>query len=125
MYWFVVGRMILFIHFLFGSYPYMLCNFSSHLHTCIHTYIHILLSTQLAEILSTPRNQRSIAWLPHGKSFMILDRQLFVTDILPNYLGKSTKYTSFTRKLSRWKFQRIQDGPEEGAWIHEVRTAMQ
>jgi len=73
----------------------------------------------LAEILSTPRNQRSIAWLPHGKSFMILDRQLFVTDILPNYLGKSTKYTSFTRKLSRWKFQRVQDGPEEGAWIHE------
>ena len=51
---------------------------------------------------------------------MILDRDLFVSDILPNYLGKSTKYTSFTRKLSRWKFQRVQCGPEEGAWIHEV-----
>ena len=123
MYWFVVVRMILFIHFLWIIPLHTeLCNFSSHLHTCI---LHILLSTQLAEILSTPRNQRSIAWLPHGKSFMILDRQLFVTDILPNYLGKSTKYTSFTRKLSRWKFQRVQDGPEEGAWIHEVRTAMQ
>ena len=123
MYWFVVVRMILFIHFLWIIPLHTeLCNFSSHLHTCI---LHILLSTQLAEILSTPRNQRSIAWLPHGKSFMILDRQLFVTDILPNYLGKSTKYTSFTRKLSQWKFQRIQDGPEEGAWIHEVRRAIQ
>jgi hypothetical protein len=51
---------------------------------------------------------------------MILDREQFVADILPNYLGKSTKYTSFTRKLSRWKFQRVQCGPEEGAWIHDV-----
>lgn len=75
---------------------------------------------QLSEILSTPRNQRAIAWLPHGKAFMILNRDHFVSDILPNYLGKSTKYTSFTRKLSRWKFQRVQCGPEEGAWIHEV-----
>uniref|UniRef100_A0A6U5FFV3 HSF-type DNA-binding domain-containing protein n=1 Tax=Grammatophora oceanica TaxID=210454 RepID=A0A6U5FFV3_9STRA len=75
----------------------------------------------LRAILSDP-NLEAIQWLDHGKAFIIRDRSEFIERILPQYLGKATKYTSFTRKLSRWKFQRTQCGPEEGAWYNEKFT---
>jgi hypothetical protein len=76
---------------------------------------------QLKEILSDADNQDAISWLPHGKAFLVLDRKLFVQKVLPRYLGKATKYTSFTRKLSRWNFVRVGSGPDEGAWFNKVR----
>jgi hypothetical protein len=76
---------------------------------------------QLKEILSDPDNKAAIRWLPHGKSFLVLDRKKFVQMVLPKYLGKATKYTSFTRKLTRWNFWRMPSGPDEGAWLNEVR----
>ena len=79
-------------------------------------------STQLKDILSDPENKEAITWLPNGKGFLVLDRKLFVQTVLPKYLGKATKYTSFTRKLSRWNFVRVANGPEEGAWINKVRN---
>lgn len=80
-----------------------------------------LLLMQLKEILSDADNQDAISWLPHGKAFLVLDRKLFVQKVLPRYLGKATKYTSFTRKLSRWNFVRVGSGPDEGAWFNKVR----
>ena len=79
-------------------------------------YLHF----QLKEILSDPENQDAIAWLPHGKAFLVMDRTLFVQNVLPKYLGKATKYTSFTRKLTRWNFVRVASGPDEGAWFNKV-----
>lgn len=73
----------------------------------------------LKEILSDADNQDAISWLPHGKAFLVLDRKLFVQKVLPRYLGKATKYTSFTRKLSRWNFVRVGSGPDEGAWFNK------
>lgn len=73
----------------------------------------------LKEILSDPENQDAIAWLPHGKAFLVMDRTLFVQNVLPRYLGKATKYTSFTRKLTRWNFVRVASGPDEGAWFNK------
>ena len=78
--------------------------------------------TQLKDILVEEDNTDSIAWLPHGKSFMVLNRKKFVDQVLPRYLCKATKYTSFTRKLSRWNFIRVANGPDEGAWYNKVRT---
>jgi HSF-type DNA-binding len=73
---------------------------------------------RLMEILHDSSNHDSIAWLPHGKSFIIVDRQKFCNSTLPKYFRK-TKFTSFTRKLNRWNFSRVTRGPEIGAYYNE------
>lgn len=73
---------------------------------------------RLMEILSEPTNVDAITWLPHGKAFIIINRQKFANNVLPKYFRK-TKYTSFTRKLNRWNFTRVTRGPELGAYYHE------
>jgi hypothetical protein len=73
---------------------------------------------RLMEILSEPFNIDAITWLPHGKAFIIINRQKFSDQILPKYFRK-TKFTSFTRKLNRWNFTRVTRGPELGAYYHE------
>jgi len=72
----------------------------------------------LYEILSDPANCNILSWLPHGKGFVILNRQLFASHILPqNFDG--AKFTSFTRRLKRWKFKRVPRGPEMGAYFNK------
>lgn len=73
---------------------------------------------RLMDMLTNPSNHGAIAWLPHGKSFVIVDRKTFADEVLPRYFRKS-KYTSFTRKLNRWNFARVTRGPEMGSYHHE------
>ena len=76
---------------------------------------------QLMEILSDPANEESIAWLPHGCSFRVHNRARFLNEVLPpHYKNKKIKYTSFTRKLSRWDFVRLSSGPDTGAFYHKL-----
>jgi hypothetical protein len=70
------------------------------------------------EVLNDKANESIITWLPHGKAFVIYQKEKFASDILPRYF-KETKYTSFTRKLNRWGFERIKKGPEIGAYYHK------
>lgn len=63
------------------------------------------LREQLMKVLSKKENNDVIAWTPDGKSFLIVKPKAFVADILPNHF-KQAKYSSFTRKLHRWGFQR-------------------
>lgn len=65
---------------------------------------------QLHEILSNEAYSNIIAWLPHGKAFVIFDRELFEKVVSAKYF-KQSKYRSFTRKLLRWNFVRIPSGP--------------
>lgn len=48
---------------------------------------------------------------------MIYDKKRFAADILPQCF-KQTQFTSFTRKLSRWRFTRVNRGPLMGAYYH-------
>jgi len=73
---------------------------------------------QLMEILGDKANENIITWLPHGKAFIVYQKEKFANDILPRYF-KETKYTSFTRKLNRWGFERVNRGPEVGAYYHK------
>lgn len=73
----------------------------------------------LMEILTQEENSDIIGWLPGGKAFMIYQKEKFSNNILPLFF-KKTKYTSFTRKLSRWNFNRISNGPNIGAFYHEL-----
>jgi hypothetical protein len=56
---------------------------------------------RLMEILADDSNAESIAWLPHGKAFIIKNRNKFAEEVLPKYFRR-TKFSSFTRKLNRW-----------------------
>ena len=70
-------------------------------------------------MLSQPEYNDIITWLPDGKSFTIVRPKAFVADILPDHF-KQAKYSSFTRKLHRWGFQRHLRGEEAGAFFHKL-----
>jgi hypothetical protein len=48
----------------------------------------------------------AIGWLPGGKSFVIRDKDLFCSTWLPRFFSHA-KFSSFTRKLYRWGFRKI------------------
>jgi hypothetical protein len=74
---------------------------------------------KLFDILENPEHADILKWLPGGKAFIIMDKKRFATEILPVYF-KQTQFTSFTRKLSRWKFARVPRGPYLGAYFHKL-----
>jgi len=74
---------------------------------------------KLMKVLSSKDFQDIITWLPDGKSFTIVRPKAFVAEILPKHF-KQAKYSSFTRKLHRWGFQRHLRGEEAGAFFHKL-----
>lgn len=63
----------------------------------------------------TEDKESIVAWLSHGNSFKVHNVPVFVSEILPLFF-KQTKYKSFQRQLNLWGFERIQNGPEKGAY---------
>ena len=59
-----------------------------------------------------------ICWLPDGKRFVIHDRHRFTAEILHIHF-ENCKWTSFTRRLKRWKFDRVSSGPDIGAYYNK------
>lgn len=59
-----------------------------------------------------------ITFLPHGQSFVILDREQLMSDVLPVYFPATTSkvFASFSRKLNRWGFK-LERG---GAYFHQL-----
>ena len=57
---------------------------------------------RLMELLADERNNDCIAWLPHGRAFVIRNRKLFAEKVMPKFFPRKSKYSSFTRKLNRW-----------------------
>lgn len=74
---------------------------------------------RLMEILDNEANNDIIAWLHHGRGFVIFRKKAFEQKILPKYFSKQSKYSSFTRKLNRWGFTRVTRNPEAGAYYHQ------
>lgn len=74
-----------------------------------HALFCLFLNTpQLMKVLSDPQNSHIISWMPGGRSFAVVNPKKFVEEILPKDF-KSAKYASFTRKLHRWGFLRVDD----------------
>lgn len=73
---------------------------------------------RLMEILANEAIADTVSWLPHGKGFIIYKKKKFAAEVLPKYF-KQSKFTSFTRKLNRWGFNRVTRGPETGAYYHK------
>jgi hypothetical protein len=68
-------------------------------------------------ILNSDAHPDIIAWLPHGRGFIISDKKRLETDILPKYF-KVSKFTSFTRRLNRWEFTIHTMGHKKSSYFH-------
>ena len=75
---------------------------------------------RLHDIISNESNNDIIRWISGGKAFVIEDKKRFMSEILPICFPQHCKFTSFTRKLSRWCFTRIARGPLIGAYHHPI-----
>lgn len=64
---------------------------------------------KLMETINEHYDESVIAWLPDGKSFVVVDPDLFVENVLSQTF-KGGKYSSFVRKLNRWGFSRLISG---------------
>ena len=74
---------------------------------------------RLMEMLQDETIADSICWLPHGRSFLVLNPTKFTHDVLPEYFG-ACKFASFTRKLYRWGFRQISKGPDAESYFHRL-----
>lgn len=61
-----------------------------------------------------------ITWMPHGRAWKILNRDLFAQFALPRYFGHQN-HASFVRIINAWGFRRISSGVDRDAYYHEVR----
>jgi hypothetical protein len=64
-------------------------------------------------------NDDAVAWLPDGKSFVIVNPDLFVETTLKQTF-KECKYASFVRKLHRWGFVRLTSGTGTDCFHHPL-----
>ena len=62
-------------------------------------------------------DEEAVAWLPDGKSFVIVNPDLFCDEVL-NKVFKESKYASFVRKLHRWGFVRLTSGTGTDCFHH-------
>lgn len=59
------------------------------------------------------------SFLPHGRAFAIHKPRDFVKLVMPKYFRMS-RFSSFQRQLNLYEFQRITDGPDKGAYFHDM-----
>jgi len=61
-----------------------------------------------------------ISWSPHGRSFVILDRERLVQEVLPYHCNQN-HWSSFRRQLNIYGFRRCtRPGPNCGVYYHEL-----
>lgn len=60
-----------------------------------------------------------VTWCPHGRAFVVKIPNLFTAEVMINYF-KQSKLTSFQRQLNLYGFRRITQGPDAGAYYHEL-----
>ena len=72
---------------------------------------------KLMQAMMENENERAVAWLPDGKSFVIVSPDLFVNEVLSSSF-KEAKYASFVRKLHRWGFIRLTSGTGTDCFHH-------
>ncbi|CAJ1931127.1 unnamed protein product [Cylindrotheca closterium] len=74
---------------------------------------------KLHEMLEMANQPNVVTWLPHGRAFLVRKPKEFTEHIMPRYF-RQTKLTSFQRQLNLYGFRRITQGPDAGAYYHEL-----
>lgn len=59
-------------------------------------------------MMNDEKNSRDIRWSEDGKSFKIVNRELFMKNTLP-YFFKLSNFSSFVRQLNMYGFHKVQD----------------
>mmetsp|Transcript_5701 Transcript_5701/g.12358 ORF Transcript_5701/g.12358 Transcript_5701/m.12358 type:complete len:558 (-) Transcript_5701:79-1752(-) len=77
------------------------------------------LPSKLASMLSDPDLTSAITWMPHGRSWKILNRELFSSFAMPRYFGHSN-HASFVRIVNAWGFRRVTKGTDRDSYYHEL-----
>lgn len=72
----------------------------------------------LHQILTKEELGHIISWLPHGRSWCILDRSQFERNVIPIYFDHG-RYASFMRQVNYWGFSRVNKGPDVESYYHE------
>jgi hypothetical protein len=74
---------------------------------------------RLHAMLSSEQYSHIISWMPHGRAWKVINKELLVEEAIPKFFGQS-KFSSFTRQLSGWGFKRLhQTGQDFGCYYHE------
>jgi hypothetical protein len=73
----------------------------------------------LSSIMEHASDESAVAWLSDGKSFVVVNTDSFVQQIL-NPAFKECKYSSFVRKLHRWGFVRMTSGTGTDCFHHPL-----
>jgi hypothetical protein len=74
-------------------------------------------------ILAHEKFHNIIAWLPHGRSWKIMDARKFETQLLPLFFEHSSM-SSFIRQANGWGFRRVaKGGSNRDSYYHEVSAA--
>eukprot|EP00934_Nitzschia_sp_Nitz4_P002585 Nitzschia sp. Nitz4//scaffold27_size158506//105163//112092//NITZ4_002612-RA/size158506-snap-gene-0.219-mRNA-1//-1//CDS//3329545524//2575//frame0 len=74
---------------------------------------------KLHYILSHPKYQDCISWLPHGRAWRIKKPKTFEKKVIPLFF-RSAKYASFMRQVNGWAFSRVTEGPDLNSYYHEM-----
>jgi len=77
------------------------------------------LPTKLNRMLQDPELSGVIEWMPHGRSWRIIDRDEFRARALPTYFQHSNM-ASFIRLVNAWGFRRVQFGVDYDSYYHEL-----
>jgi hypothetical protein len=75
---------------------------------------------KLHQIISTREHEEFITWLPHGRSWRVVNVKALESQVIPLYF-RHAKYASFMRQVNGWGFKRIPHGPDQNSYYHEVR----
>jgi hypothetical protein len=76
--------------------------------------LHIVL-----KVLDQEGSHDIISWNSHGRSFIIKNQHKFEAEVMPRFF-KTNQLPSFRRQLNLYKFVRVNEGPESGAYYHEL-----
>eukprot|EP00521_Asterionellopsis_glacialis_P008918 CAMPEP_0195287326 /NCGR_PEP_ID=MMETSP0707-20130614/4435_1 /TAXON_ID=33640 /ORGANISM="Asterionellopsis glacialis, Strain CCMP134" /LENGTH=378 /DNA_ID=CAMNT_0040347073 /DNA_START=39 /DNA_END=1171 /DNA_ORIENTATION=+ len=74
---------------------------------------------KLHMILSNPEFQDIISWLPHGRSWRILQQKAFEERVIPLYF-RHGRYSSFARQVNGWGFRRVTHGSDYNSYYFEM-----
>jgi hypothetical protein len=72
----------------------------------------------LKDVQDTP-DASIVSFFPHGRAFIVHDAKILEQEILPKYFNHGS-WLSFTRQLSLYGFRRVNNGPDCGAYYHEL-----
>ena len=82
------------------------------------TYSETIFPMKLYDMLCNPEFHHAVAWLPHGRSWKVLNKDVFMAEICPRYFSQ-TRYESFVRQVNGWGFKRMRrEGPDRGSYYH-------